>query len=239
MKKAQIFCVCLTLALLLALVAPAHAADALPFETEPATEGTPEPIYTPEPEDVPGPDMEISGEVAVPPDMSDFLAEKPVISVRVPDSGRVVVNPYHLEVALGGEVSREQIVSETYALYSECDLPVAVSVHAVGTVPAGSEAVFVTEPPQTQTERKEVFMYAEFQERYGAWQGSFTDAYNQVMATGWGESKRDVLTLEPWGEGRFRLFGAASVPVEGMWSERDIVNVTLAFTFEAAETEAA
>lgn len=215
MKK-QIFCAILTLALLLALLAPAYAADA---------EGTPES------------EMEISGEVILPPDSSDFLTEKPVISVRVPASGRVVVNPYRLEVALGGEVSREQVVSETYSLSSECDLPVTVSVSATGTVPAGSEAVFVTAPPQSQTEGKEVFMYAEFQEAYGAWRGSFTDAYNQVMATGWGESKQDVLTLEPWGERRFRLFGAASVPSEGMWTERDTVNVTLAFTFEAAEAE--
>lgn len=215
MKK-QIFCAILTLALLLALLAPAYAADA---------EGTPES------------EMEISGEVVLPPDSSDFLTEKPVISVRVPASGRVVVNPYRLEVALGGEVSREQVVSETYALSSECDLPVTVSVSAAGTIPAGSEAVFVTEPPQSQTEGKEVFMYAEFQERRGQWQGYFANGDNQVMVTNWGGSKPDVLTLAPWGEGYFRLFGAASVPADGMWTERDTVNVTLAFTFEAAETE--
>lgn len=214
MKK-QIFCAILTLALLLALLAPAHAADA---------EGTPES------------EMEISGEVILPLDSSDFLTEKPVISVRVPASGRVVVNPYRLEVALGGEVSREQVVSETYSLSSECDLPVAVSVSAAGTIPAGSEAVFVTEPPQSQTEGKEIFMYAEFQEQYGPWQGYFADSYNQVVVAGWGESKQNVLTLAPWGEGRFRLFGAASVPSEGMWTEQDTVNVTLAFTFAAIET---
>ena len=86
-------------------------------------------------------ELELTGEMAL-PDASEMLTSQPVISVRVPNSGWVVVNPYGLEVERDGVVSSEQIVSPVLTMENQSEVPVRVDARAVGQVSAGSGAVF-------------------------------------------------------------------------------------------------
>lgn len=204
-----------------------------PGESEPAPEPEPEPAPEPAPE--PEPEwVEIPGVVAVPEDVSLFTDE-PVISVSVPDSGWVVVNPYGLEVDWEGVTSQEQIVSPEMVLENQSDVPIQVNAQAVGSVPRGSGAVFASAPVEEDEPEKAVFLFLEFQNDRDAWRGRFSDGANQLLVTEDGESKTDLLTLEAGREGYFKLFGdAAESPVD-VWTAEDVIKVSVAFTFTLAE----
>lgn len=190
-------------------------------------------------EDVPGdgvpsdemPDEETPDEET--PDGEEFPdePEPAVINVQVPASGRVVINPYYMEVAVSYGETTEQIVHEPQVLTSGSDFPVLVSARAVGTLPYGSEARFTAAPPAPDAPDKQIFMYVEFQPADFLWSYAFSDAPNQLLVTDWGMEKENVLTLEPFGAGYFRLFGSMTDYPDTMWGEIDAPNVTLAFTF--------
>ena len=152
--------VCILLSLLLLATATAYAApggeEGTPVLPEPASEGeeSPSPVTSPA--------LEITGEVEV-PDASNTFTEAPVISVSVPESGWVLVNPYGLEVEREGLITNQQVVSPAMVLQNESSIPVQVDARAVGTVPAGSGAVFASYPPAPDAAEKEVFLFLEFQ----------------------------------------------------------------------------
>lgn len=190
-------------------------------------------------EDVPGDDVpsdEMPNEETPDgetPDGEEFPdePEPAVINVQVPASGRVVINPYYMEVAVSYGETTEQIVHEPQVLTSGSDFPVLVSARAVGTLHYGSEARFTAAPPAPDAPDKQIFMYVEFQPADFLWSYAFSDAPNQLLVTDWGMEKENVLTLEPFGAGYFRLFGSMTDYPDTMWGEIDAPNVTLAFTF--------
>lgn len=184
-------------------------------------------------------DLELIGEMAL-PEASDILTSQPVISVRVPNSGWVVVNPYRLEVARDGVVSSEQIVSPVLTLENQSEIPVRVDACAVGQVASGSSAVFVPAPPAPDAQEKEVFMFLEFQPFQGwetVWSGGFTDSSNQLAVSAAGEEKRGVLLLDVGGQGAFRAFGEVNTTPGEAWNSMDAVGVSLLFTFSPAEEQ--
>lgn len=182
--------------------------------------------------------LEITGEVAAPDIPTAIIEEQPVISVSVPDSGWVVVNPYGLEVARGDVISSEQVVSPPMVLQNQSTVPVQVNAQAMGTVPAGSAAVFVPFAPSPDAAAKETFLFLEFQRFQGVdtpWTRQFTDAPNQLLVTEQGIEKPGLLTLEVGGAGALRVFGAAAANPATPWTAADTVNVTVVFTFTAAD----
>ena len=158
-------------------------------------------------------------------------ADSETICVILPSTTWVVVNPYGLEVERDGVASRERIVSPELVLINQGD-PVRVSARAVGSVPGGSEAVFVSAPPDSDQREKAVFLFLEFQSEPGAWSGAFTDASNQLLVTEDGEEKGDLLTLAAESEGYFKLSGETSVSPERPWTAEDRIDVSVAFTFQ-------
>ena len=166
--------------------------------------------------------------------------EPPVIHVELPDAGRVVVNPYHLEVNMDGVSSTDQIVSAPMPIVSYSSVPVAVTASVTGRTAPGSDAVFVQTPPRNDAWAKELFLFAEFQpafDAYGSafWSGQYTGASNQLVVTAGGSPAAQVLELAAGdmvpSYGAFRLFGSASGSPERMWSTEDTIQVTLTFTF--------
>ena len=164
--------------------------------------------------------------------------EAPVIHVEVPDTGRIVVNPYGLEVNMDGMISTDQIVSAPMPIVSYSSVPVAVVASVTGHTSPGSDAVFV--PSQPRGSAKELFLFAEFQpalDEYGSafWSGQYTGAPNQLVVTAGGSPAMQVLELAAGdvvpSYGAFHLFGTASGSPERMWSAEDAIQVTLTFTF--------
>lgn len=209
MKK--ILSLCAALALAASLGGPAVAAEVPPWLLGPlgqeAAEAGPEPAAKEPPADT--------------------------ISVVLPTSPWVVVNPYGLRVERDGVASMEQVVSPVESLVNCGAAPVRVEVNAVGVVPPESGVSLAAAPPSGYG--RDVFLYVEFQPWPDQWTGWFSDGANQLLVTPWGESKADVLTLEPYGAGYFRLSGATSAPSEA-WTAQDTVDVTLSFTFTPVYT---
>lgn len=195
-----------------------EAPDAVPDEVFPTEEPT-APEDGAEPEDTPG--------------------TEPFINVLVPARGQVIINPYGMRVETRYGVSTDQVVNEPQELINFSDFPVQVTAQVTGTFPNLHEAQLASAPPSADGTAKEIFMYAEFQPMPDAWAGAFGDWPNQILVTDWGMGKADVLTLGAFGAetctGYFRLFGSMTPYPEVMWSEDDIVDVTVAFTFAPAE----
>ena len=101
---------CVLLALLLAL--PAWAAET------PAEEEPPAPF---EDESAPVP---FEDEAPAPEDAG------PVIQVSVPASGRIGLNPYHMDIPTSAGTSADQIVHEPQIIINGSDFPVRVSARA-------------------------------------------------------------------------------------------------------------
>lgn len=167
------------------------------------------------------------------------LEETPVIDVRVPQSGRIVINPYGLPTQMNGETSTEQIISETMTIYNASEVPVAVSASAAGHITEASSMTFASAPPAAGTEEKQIFLYAEFQNEDGLWSGSYHAGENQLLIGQGASAAKETLTLDAGpSEGFFRMFGATSVDTADPWSVEDGVSVTFTFTFSPVEEPA-
>ena len=154
-----------------------------------------------------------------------------VINVIVPSTGHMVINPYRLAVRPDGVETTTQLVHAPQALTNLSNFPVTVNVTASASLPRESEAVFVHTPPAPDAKAKEVFLYAEFQERPDWWEGAYRDLPNQLPVSSRGASAGNVLTLDAQGEGWFRLFGALAPSPASAWSDTDTFGAVLTFTF--------
>lgn len=164
------------------------------------------------------------------------LEKAPVIDVKVPQSGRIVINPYGLPTQMDGETSTEQIVSETMTVYNLSQVPVTVSASVTGHIAETSGMTFSSAPPAAGTEEKQIFLYAEFQNEDGFWSGSYHNGGNQLLISAGASPAKEVLTLDAGpSEGVFRMFGATSVDTADPWSAEDGVSVTFTFTFAPAD----
>ena len=180
------------------------------------------------------------GSELLPPADQEFseipeIPSEEIIQVLVPPNGRMVVNPYHMPVAVSYGETTAQIVHEPQMLKSLTDFPVRVSVQVAAVMQPWSAAYFVPAPPADNVPDKQIFLYAEFQNDPTLWSGFYGDEANQLLITDWNTGKDGVLMLAPRGTGYFRLFGAMTPYPQEMWTSDDTPDVTLAFTFSLAQ----
>lgn len=168
-----------------------------------------------------------------------LLAEEPaVLHVTVPQSGKIVINPYNLPVELSDGTSTEQIVGEALPIVNNSEFPVQVSASVVGQVSEESSLTYVNQPPLADSTQKEIFLYAEFQQGDGLWLDGYEGAANQMLVSQQISGPQDVLTL-PSGpsEGVFRLFGAVTKFPDEPWDAVDEITATVMFTFTALDED--
>lgn len=177
----------------------------------------------------------LTSEVSLP----SQLAAAPEIRVTVPQTGRIVINPYGLPTEIGGGTTTEQIASETLTISNASEVPVVVSASAEGRISDLSDMTFTYAPPAADAQEKQIFLYAEFQDRDALWSGSYSGGGNQILVSGGVSETKDVLTLDAGpSEGVFRMFGAVSESPVNPWSTDDSVSVTITFTFSPADSAA-
>lgn len=189
-------------------------------------------------------ELTLFGEVAVPPEAAFMAASEPVVSVRVPAEGWVIVNPYGMEVERDDVVSQEEIVSSILTFENWGATPIQVDARAVGTTSSQSGVRFVETPPAPDAADKELFLYAEFQPSSGAevsWMGTFLNAPNQLMVTSDERTKSGVLELGPAGspdsQGAMHVSGSLATRPEQPWTVADDFKVNIIFTFTAPDDE--
>lgn len=167
---------------------------------------------------------------------SEILLQ-PVIEVTVPQSGRIILNPYGLPTEIDGRTTTEQIAGETMPIVNSGDTPVTVSASAAGQIFEGSSAVYVPAPPQADATEKEIFLYAEFQPMDGLWAGVYDGASNQILISDNPSEQKEVLLIDAYSQGMFCLFGAMTVQPANPWSVEDEITVTIIFSFSPAATQ--
>ena len=203
----------------------------VPDDTQPPEDWT-VPDGTQPPEDVTIPEDALPPEDEILPTPKEDLIE-----VLVPAVGEVVLNPYKLEVDTGTGTTREQVVHQPQPMVNNSGFPVIVTATATGSL--ASDAWFVSAPPTQDTQEKEMFLYVEFQNQPDFWSGFYEDAPNQLLVTDWPVGKDGVLTLDPFGVGYFRIFGAMSPYPRTIWSSENALSISIAYTFTCAPEDIA
>lgn len=183
--------------------------------------------------------------------------QTPTISISVPATGAVVLNPYKMSVDLsedqdGSEVVTNQIISATNYIKNKTDVALAVSATVTGKV--AGEAVFATATTQgtKAVTTKSAFVYLEVIDTGAgedgdatapataptdaSWKAYDAKAVNQVLLSAKAVTKANMLTVPAVAADNssfiaFRLAGdAASAPTKA-WTSADTVSATIAFTF--------
>lgn len=170
----------------------------------------------------------------------------PVISVTVPASVDIMINPFQMPVAIGNGESAEQIICSPAYILSTSEVPVRVDVTVTGSVYAKSDMSLVSSPTGGAGTRKNAFVYFEMQQNSTdlweevAWDSGYDSTKHVVVAEGVSTKKEGLVTLpaQPQeGElaenayGWFRLSGDAARSPDEAWSTDDGISVAVAFTF--------
>ena len=240
---------------------------------EPVAEDVPETVEEPVTEDVPetvkesltdtldaapkmmtAPAMAVNAAPVLPDEVAEdkendeelfatLFGEIPVISVEVPDSGHILINPYRLKVQHGSDTVQDEIISDTSVLVNRSNVALSVQASAIGWAEDSSSAVrFVDDVNDMQN--KDLFVYYEFQNASDQsgdvrWSGSYSGASNQLVVRNGANAASElseVLTIPAADDDSptyvaLRAFGSASVPSAGSWKKTDTVNIRVAFTF--------
>ena len=179
--------------------------------------------------------------------------QAPTIKITVPATGTVTVNPYKMEVTVGGSGVTDQIISATQFIENASDVAVKVSAQVTGT--AAGNLAFATASTQTKAvTTNSVFMYFEMvASDDGSTEPTWATAYDsksatQILISTKATKKADMLTLaagtgtaaaSTGGYAAFHLAGdAASTPTTA-WAAADKADVAIAFTFTPTATSTA
>lgn len=172
----------------------------------------------------------------------EALCTLPDISVVVPSTAEVFINPYRLPVTVESDETTAQIVSAPACIENRSEVPVSVTVSVTGAVKEGSDLGLVSYPTEGVGTRKRAFVYFEMLASatenlpQSAWSGGYDAEKHLVVRAGVTKSKKNVVILsaadgaEPFGA--FRLSGDCVVAPRGGWSEGDGLDVEIAFTFK-------
>lgn len=175
----------------------------------------------------------------------------PIISITVPTTAAINLNPYKLDVQVGTQatdLSTQQVISEPMKVKNGSNVPIIVSYTAKLEVPQSSKIVLATSAPAATVTTKSAYIFAK---------AAKVDAEANVPAKGAAIAydKNDCLVLtakEQTKSAAFTLpkvggtsespvysfgyvaFGGslATKPTEA-WAATDTVNVTLKFSFVA------
>lgn len=177
----------------------------------------------------------------------EAMARLPVISVSVPTSADVLINPFQLPVEIDGESNWEQIICSDAVMSSSSDIPLSVSVRVTGSVKAGSDLILADSPTNKTGTEKKAFVYFEIvksdwdEVRRSLWAEAYDPAKHVRVVSGTPQTGTDMLTLEPlnkYGEiarggyAQFRLAGDAVQKPTSAWNENDGIDVMISFTFK-------
>lgn len=175
----------------------------------------------------------------------------PTITVNVPTTGGVMVNPYQMTyTGSDSEEHTEQIFSAVQYITNKSNVGISIDASVKGVLPEGGASQVVlaaTEPTDwSKTTTKSAFIYLEVKpatKNDGSadpdWAAKFdkTAADQVVVALGKDTKKVGICKLDAPTSAdapnyaAFKLDGAAAPTPSVPWASTDKVNVTITFTF--------
>lgn len=173
----------------------------------------------------------------------EAVCELPEIKVTVPQTGEVFINPYKMPVEINGAFIGYQIISTPTVIQNESVVPLKVTATVTGTIKEGSDMILSSTSVDPNLTKKKAFIYFEIQSTNDpenvVWDSEY-DMDKHIVVRTVAKMKKNIVTLDAYDEdgqkkcyGAFRLTGnCAAVPRNG-WTEKDGLDVTIAFTFQA------
>lgn len=170
----------------------------------------------------------------------------PIVRVLVPTTGRVYINPLKFPIYIGDSTNNEQIVSTPLCLANMSDAPVKVDVTVTGTVKADSAMSLATHPTGGTGTNKAAFVYFEIQQGNSddmdkvEWDSAYDASKHLMLVNGVPVTKKDITTLPAMtldgdiaegGYAPFRLAGDVVTAPTEEWTNKDGIDVIVAFTF--------
>ena len=169
----------------------------------------------------------------------DALCQVPDVSVKVPSTGDVFINPYKMDVTVNATETDAQIVSTPAAIENESPVPIQVTATATGKVKEGSDMGFSTAPTEGIGTRKKAFLYFEIVATDSIDNAVWADGYDtnkHLAIRAATRTKKNIVTLSESGKagsvGAFRLAGDCAITPKVPWSDDDGLEVEIAFTFK-------
>lgn len=172
----------------------------------------------------------------------------PTITVTIPGTSTITVNPYKMDVSVGSDTKNDQIISPVQYVKNESDVAIALDVSITGKVEG--EAVFATAPVTDKVTTKSAFVYFEIKAATSedgngdpTWATAYdSKATDQVLLAAKAVVKKDVAKLGKGDEtatyAAFRLNGNVADKSTKPWAGTDKVGATIAFTIKPAIAEA-
>lgn len=155
----------------------------------------------------------------------------PTISVVLPTTADITINPYKLTVSVDGQEYADSIISPEYTISNASDCAVAISATAALT-PSENVSIATAAIKPTDT-KKSVFMYLESTPTSGTYiADGYTKATTQMVLTT-KNTTQEIMTLDAEdGEGYYKIIGDAASAPEIPWAATDTVTATLKFTID-------
>lgn len=168
----------------------------------------------------------------------DALCMVPDISVVVPTTAEVFINPYRMPITIEEQETTAQIVSTSATIENKSDVPISVTVTVTGTVNGGSDMTLSSTATGGTGTRKRAFVYFEIQASSGvgqvAWDSEY-DAEKHLVVRTSAKTRENIVTLDAADGanrfGAFRLTGDCTASPRAAWNENDSIDVEIAFTF--------
>lgn len=157
--------------------------------------------------------------------------EVPTISVTLPTTADITINPYKMEVEIDGEKYSDSIISPEYTITNESDCGVKITATASAT--AGGDAVIATAALKGTESTKSIFLYIDAAYGDTAYGEAYNSkAVNQLAITTKATSKT-IMELAAGADaataGKYMIKGDAASAPETPWAATDTATVTLSF----------
>lgn len=161
------------------------------------------------------------------------------IEVVVPASGNVYINPYQLPIEVDGRIESKQVISDTFGIENQSEVPLQVDVEVTGTIKPGSTmGLLNTSTKKVSTTMKRAFMYFEIHAVSDPaaveWNSKYS-ASKHIVVRESAQSKKNIIKLDACDNekrfGAFRLSGDCVQNPREPWTSEDGVEVEVVFTF--------
>lgn len=172
----------------------------------------------------------------------DALCNLPEISVIVPATAEVFINPYKLPLSIESDETTAQIVSTPACIENRSKVPISVTATLTCALKEGSDMRLYstsTQDPDLTLTSKGAFVYFEIQAASGlnqvAWDSEYAMEKHQIVRLGTTRPKKNMAVIAQADQtnhfGVFRLTGDCVAFPKIPWTEADGIDVEIAFTF--------
>lgn len=161
------------------------------------------------------------------------------IEVVVPAAGNVYINPYQLPIKVDGKIENKQVISDTFGIENQSEVPLKVDVAVTGKIkPRSTMGLLTRSASSVTTTMKKAFIYFEIHAVSDlssvTWDSRYSSTKHIVVREST-QFKKGMIILDMCDKekrfGAFRLAGDCVKNPSEPWSNEDGVEVEAVFTF--------